>query len=54
MLPQAAVFAILSVGLPVAAIRLWWIWWLSICGVCGLEHRACECPPDGPVMRPRR
>ncbi|HEY7693592.1 MAG TPA: hypothetical protein VH816_14745 [Gaiellaceae bacterium] len=54
MLPPAAVFAILSVGLPAAVIRLWWIWWLSICGACGLEHRACECPPDGPVMQPRR
>jgi hypothetical protein len=54
MLPQGIALALVCVGLPASVVRLWWIWWQSICGGCGLEHRACSCPSDGPIMRPRR
>ncbi|HZO61905.1 MAG TPA: hypothetical protein VFB35_02890 [Gaiellaceae bacterium] len=54
MLSPILVVALLSAGLPASFVRLWWIWWQSTCGDCGLERRVCECPPDGPVMRPRR
>jgi hypothetical protein len=52
--PHVLVVVLLATALPAAVARLWWIWWQSICGGCGFAHRACECPPDDHVMRPRR
>ena len=52
--PHVLVVALLATVVPLALVRLWWIWWQSICGGCGFAHRACECPPDEHVMRPRR
>jgi hypothetical protein len=51
---EPAIIALTAVGIPLCLFRLWWIWWQSTCRGCGLEHRACVCPPDDQMMRPRR
>jgi hypothetical protein len=54
MLPDSAVIAVVSAGIPICFGRLWLVWWRSECIDCGQEQRACLCPPSGPMMRPRR
>jgi len=54
VLPHTALLAIVGAGLPACAFRLWFVWWRSDCVGCGFQHSACECPPDGPMMRPKR
>jgi hypothetical protein len=54
MVEEAVAIVLLAVGIPSSLARLWWIWWQSDCHGCGLEHRVCECPAEGPTMRPRR
>jgi len=51
---HALVLAVVGAGIPASLFRLWLLWWSSDCLGCGLQHRACECPPDGPMMRPKR
>ncbi len=51
---QSVVLVATCVGIPASLLRLWQVWWQSACVGCGLEHRMCACPPDGPMMRPRR
>jgi hypothetical protein len=54
VLPDPVVIALVCTAVPASLGRLWFIWWRSACVACGFEHRACECPPQGPMMRPRR
>jgi hypothetical protein len=54
VLPDSIAIALVCIGIPASLGRLWLIWWRSLCVACGYEHRACECPPQGPMMRPRR
>jgi hypothetical protein len=54
VLPDSVAIALVCLGIPASLGRLWVIWWRSLCAACGYEHRACECPPQGPMMRPRR
>jgi hypothetical protein len=53
-MPAEIVVVLLALGLPAAAVRLWWIWWTSPCVDCGLTHSACVCPAGEHTMRPRR
>ncbi|HEV8249306.1 MAG TPA: hypothetical protein VGQ15_04990 [Gaiellaceae bacterium] len=50
----AVTTVLLATAVPACLARLWWIWWQSTCGGCGFQHRACACPPDDHLMRPRR
>jgi hypothetical protein len=52
--PNELAVALLALGIPASVIRLWWIWWQSTCGGCGHQHKACVCPADDHMMRPRR
>jgi hypothetical protein len=54
VLPDLVVIVLVCTAIPASLGRLWFIWWRSACVACGFEHRACECPPQGPMMRPRR
>jgi hypothetical protein len=51
---ESVIIALLVVGLPASAFRLWWIWWQSVCGDCGLQRSVCACGPGHDTMRPRR
>jgi hypothetical protein len=53
-MPAAVAIVLISVGVPACLFRLWWIWWQGGCGECGLQRRACLCPADEHIMRPRR
>jgi hypothetical protein len=53
-MPHELVIALLALGVPASAVRLWWIWWKSTCVECGFEHSVCVCPANRETMRPRR